>query len=103
MELIPLKDIPDDHEFWHGSRFRQFNVGLNVKDKSEDYYDYMLADIPGNYEHMLLTNVTQDAGKHKAGLALALVKINLGNARVVLAEAMKYSMGVENVFWIKED
>ena len=103
MDLIPLSDIPDSHEFWHGNIFRQFKVGMNIEDKSQDYYDYMLADIPGNYEYMLLTNVTRDAGKYKAGLALALVKINLGSRRVVLAEAVKYSMGVEDVYWIKED
>lgn len=103
MQLIPLKDLSDDHEFWHGNIFRQFNVGLNVEDKSQDYYDYMLADIPGNYEYMLLTNVTRDAGKYKAGLALAMVKIILGSRRVVHASAIKNSMGTKDVYWIKED
>jgi hypothetical protein len=46
------------------------NVGLNVKDKKDDYYEYMLADNPSEPEYMLLTNVVG----YKAGSSLALVK-----------------------------
>ena len=33
IELIPLKDVPDYHEFWTGSLFRLYEVGMNVQDK----------------------------------------------------------------------
>lgn len=29
MKLIPLKKIKDDQEYWKGSRFRQYEIGLN--------------------------------------------------------------------------
>ena len=38
-KLIPLVDLDDKTEIWRGTRFRQYNVGLNVKDKKQDYYE----------------------------------------------------------------
>ena len=92
--LKPLRVISDDQEFCKGTRFRQYEVGLNVKNKEEDFYEYMLAEIPGEKEFMLLTCVEG----YKSGSALALVKTKF----IVTGKAIKYSMGTENTF-LKEE
>ncbi|MBW1294159.1 hypothetical protein [Aquimarina litoralis] len=97
MKLIPLKDIADTQEFWRGTRFRHY--GVNVSDKESDFYEYMLAEIPGNKEHMVLTCVEG----YKSGIALALVKTSKDKTKfVVTGKAIKYAMGIENTFVIKE-
>ncbi|MCD8528971.1 MAG: hypothetical protein LRY27_03185 [Chitinophagales bacterium] len=68
--MIALKNIDDNHVFWKGTRFRLYSIGLNVANKEDDYYEYMLAEIPVNKDYMLLTCVEG----YKAGCALALVK-----------------------------
>jgi hypothetical protein len=100
IKLIPLKDIKDDHEFWRGTRFRIYNVGQNVKDKNDDYYEYMLAQIPGDNDHFLLTNVVG----YKSGAALALVKtIDDKSKIVVTAKALKFSLGTEDTFVVVDE
>lgn len=48
MKLVPFKDILDTDEFWRGTRFRIYGIGLNVKDKIHDYYEYILAENPSD-------------------------------------------------------
>lgn len=97
MKLTPLKDIHDKDEFYIGTRFRIYNVGLNVSDKKDDYYEYMLAEIPGEKEYMLITNVVG----HKSGSALALVKTKKSQIKfITTGQALKFSMGTDNVFII---
>lgn len=99
MKLTPLKDIKDDTEYWKGTRFRQYEVGLNVAHKKDDYYEYMLAEIPGEKEFMLLTCVEG----YKSGSALALVKITEDkNKFIVNGKAIKHSMGTKNTY-LKEE
>lgn len=99
MKLTPLKDVYDEQEFWRGTRFRQYKVGLNVENEEEDYYEYMLAEIPGEKDYMLLTCVEG----YKAGIALALVKMAEDKSkRVVKGKAVKYSMGTKNTYVIEE-
>ena len=98
-KLKPLTVIPDDQEFWKGTRFRQYGVGLNVENKEDDFYEYMLAEIPGEREFMLLTCVEG----YKSGSALALVKTELDKSKfIVNGKAIKYSMGTENTY-LKEE
>ena len=98
-KLKPLKIIPDNQEFWKGTRFRQYGVGLNVENKEDDFYEYMLAEIPGEREFMLLTCVEG----FKSGSALALVKTELDKSKfIVNGKAIKYSMGTENTY-LKEE
>ena len=100
MELIPIINIKDDDEFWRGTRFRIYNVGLNVKDKKDDYYEYMLAQIPGDREHFLLTNVVG----YKSGAALALVKTSDDKTKIVVTgKAIKFSIGTDNTFLVKDE
>jgi len=98
MRLIPLKKIKDNDEFWRGTRFRLYNVGQNVKRKRDDYYEYMLAEIPSDIKYMLLTNVKG----YKSGAALTLVKIKKSKTKIVVTgKAIKFSMGTEGTFLLK--
>jgi len=103
IELIPLKDISDEHEFWKGSLFRLYEVGMNVKDKTEDFYEYMLVldnSFPG---YMILANSSREAGRAKRGYVMCHVKMLEGAKRhVVTGAAMKYSFGTELTYWVKE-
>ena len=99
MKLIPLTDINDQDEFWMGTRFRIYNVGLNVSNKDDDYYEYMLAEIPGDSNYMLMTNVVG----HKSGSALALVKTTLDQNRyIVTGKSIKFSIGTEKTYLLKD-
>ncbi|MCB9188127.1 MAG: hypothetical protein H6599_02475 [Flavobacteriales bacterium] len=98
MKLVPLSEINDSIEFWRGTRFRLYEIGLNVPEEL-DYYEYMLAVVPGDSEYMLLTCVEG----YKSGSALALVKTEIGSGkRCVTAKSMKYSMGVDNVYLLDD-
>jgi hypothetical protein len=92
-DLKPLAGISDEEVFYKGTRFRQYVIGLNVKDPEDDYYEYMLAEIPGEPNRMLLTCVEG----YKSGSHLALVKKDK-NEHHVTGEAMKFSMGTENTY-----
>ena len=97
-KIKPLEEIEDDMEFWKGTRFRQYQVGLNVSNKEDDYYEYMLAEIPGERDFMLLTCVEG----YKSGSALALVKTSKDKTKFIIkGQAIKYSMGIENTFLIE--
>lgn len=99
VELIPLASLPDDQEIYMGTRFRQYEIGLNVSRKEDDFYEYMLAQIPGKYDYMLLSCVEGP----KSGYALALVKTSdIPGKFVVTGKAIKYSMGVEHTFMLVE-
>ena len=92
---IPLKDMEDQIEFWKGTRFRKYGIGLNVADKKDDYYEYMLAEIPGERGFMLLTCVEA----YKSGSALALVKTTEDPTKfTVKVKDIQYAMGIESTF-----
>jgi len=98
--LIPLEAIKDDELFWRGTRFRQYGVDPNVENKEEGFYEYMLAEIPGERDFMLLTCVEG----YKSGCALALVKmLDDKNNIAVNGKAIKYSMGIKNTYLKKEE
>jgi hypothetical protein len=100
VKIRPLSDIEDDIEFWKGTRFRQYEIGLNVSRKEDDYYEYMLAEIPGKRDYMLLTCVKG----YKSGSALALVKTASDTSKfIVTGKAIKYSMRTENTFVLENE
>ena len=99
LKLIPLSDIDDKRTFHLGNRFRQYEIGLNVESKEEDYYEYMLCEMPGEREQMLLIC----AEGYKAGIGLAYVKTNGDDSTfLVNADAIKFSMGIENIYFKEE-
>jgi hypothetical protein len=100
-ELIPLAEVSDEQEFWAGTLFRHYNVGMNIKDKTDDYYEYMLID---NHEpYMFLANISLQAGRYKAGHVIAHVKkLENVNRHVVTGAAMKLSFGIEHTFLVND-
>ncbi len=70
-------------------------MGLNVPTREDDYYEYMLTELPGDPNFMLLTCVEG----HKAGTALALVEVDKERNRLtVTGRALKSSLGLENTY-----
>lgn len=53
--LTPLLKISDEEPFYKGTRFRHYEIGLNFENEEDDFYEYMLAEIPGEVNFMLLT------------------------------------------------
>ncbi len=103
IELIPLRDIPDDQEFWKGSLFRLYEVGMNVKDKTDDFYEYMLVLDLSTPDYMILANSSREAGRAKRGYVICHVrKLEDAGRHVVTGAAMKYSFGTEHTYWVKE-
>jgi len=99
-KIIQLKELDDNMSIWKGTRFRQYNVDLNVTDKKDDYYEYMLTEIPGEKDFMLLTCVEG----YKSGSPLAYVKTdNVEKSFKVNIGEMKSSMGIEGTFMILEE
>ena len=96
-QLTPLNDVADDIEFFRGKRFRKYQVGMLDVAEADDYYEYMLVDNGDQY--MLLINSSSAAGIHKAGAVVCYVqKVDSMDRSVVTASAIKYSMGVGNMF-----
>jgi hypothetical protein len=96
-QLTPLSDVVDDVEFFRGKRFRKYQVGMLDVEEDADYYEYMLIDNSDPY--MLVVNVSIEAGINKAGAVVCYVqKLVSVDRAVVTASAMKYSMGLRNMF-----
>ena len=103
IELIPLRDIPDEQEFWKGALFRLYEVGMNVTDKEEDFYEYMLVSDNSISEYMILANSSREAGRANRGYVICYVqRLKNVNRAVVTGAAMKYSFGTEHTYWVKE-
>ncbi|WP_179007811.1 hypothetical protein [Winogradskyella forsetii] len=98
MKKQPIIEIDDSREFYRGTRFRQYGIGLNVKRKDDDYYEYMLTIVPGESDYLLLTCVEG----YKSGSPLALVKTE-ANEMYVTAKSLKRSMGIENVYLLNDE
>ena len=93
MMWIPLSDIDDETKIWRGTRIRLYNVGLNVDDKSKDYYEYLTSFIYDNDEYFQLVC---NSG-YKAGNIICVLKKDLPN-QYVLGKELKRMMGLENTF-----
>lgn len=98
MKKEPISEIDDKTKFYRGTRFRKYEVGLNVVNPEDDFYEYMLTIVPGESEYLLLTCVEG----YKAGNPLAFVKTE-PNKWFVTAKSLKWSMGIENVYLLKEE
>jgi hypothetical protein len=99
IQLTPFSDVADGVKFFRGQRFRKYQVGMMQVEEADDYYEYMLVDNGDPY--MLLINPSSAAGIHKVGAVVCYVqKLASSNRAVVPAAAMKYSMGLKNMFVI---
>ena len=53
--MTQLKKVNDHDKIWICTIVRLYNVGLNVKDQKDDYYDYLVSYIYDNNEYLQLT------------------------------------------------
>ncbi|GAA4055506.1 hypothetical protein GCM10022409_48400 [Hymenobacter glaciei] len=101
-QLIPLNEIASDAEFFRGTRFRSYKVGMSNVNEEDDYYEYLLVDNGDPY--MLLVNSSSGHGRIKAGNVMCYVqKLPNVNRAVVTAAAMQYSMGLANIFLVNAE
>ncbi|PKR82280.1 hypothetical protein CW751_02820 [Brumimicrobium salinarum] len=98
MKKQAIIEVADNKKFYCGTRFRQYKIGLNVKSKEENYYEYMLIIVPGEVDHLLLTCVEG----YKSGNSLAFVKAE-PNEMYVTAKSLKSSMGIDNAYLVIEE
>lgn len=90
---IPLVNIDDKEIIWAGTKVRLYNVGLNVKEMEDDYYEYLVSFIFGNDDYLQLTNLTDG----KAGNILCVIEKDKPN-HYTLGKTLKYIVGLENTF-----
>ncbi len=90
---IALKNLEDNEKIWTGTKVRLYNVGLNIEDKSKDYYDYLVSNIYGNSEYLQLVNLSQG----EAGNIICVLKMDLPN-RYATGKTLKNMMDIENSF-----
>nr|WP_235561167.1 hypothetical protein [Bacillus sp. FJAT-28004] len=94
---IPLINFEDDGKIWVGTKVRLYNVGFNVKDKSLDYYDYLVSNIYENKDYFQLTNLSQG----KAGNFICVMKKDSPN-HYALGKSLKEVMELENTYLLLE-
>ena len=93
MNWIPISQLSDDTKIWSGIIVRLYNVGLNVSDKSKDYYEYLISEIYGNYEYLQLTCISQG----EAGNIICILKKDSPN-HYSTGKELKRMMNIENTF-----
>jgi hypothetical protein len=92
-----MEKINDRDEIWVGTKIRLYNVGLNVKDKKDDYYDYLVSYIYDNNEYLQLTNLSQG----EAGNIICVLQKELPN-NYALGRTLKYMVGLEDSYVLFE-
>jgi len=101
-KLIPVIELKDDQEFYKGSKFRRYSVGLFGASAEDDFYDYML--IYDNSDYMILADVTSDLGRNKAGSVICYVPLHKVEGRIVVSGMeIKRMFGTEKTFHILEE
>ena len=93
MNWIPMSELNDNEIIWSGRRVRLYNVGLNVTDSADDFYEYFVSEIYGNNEYFQLTCLSQG----KAGNIICVIKKELPD-HYALGKELKRMMGVDNTF-----
>jgi len=94
---IPVRNISDDEKIWAGTKVRLYNVGLKVKDKTDDYYEYLVSYIFDNNDYLQLTNLSRG----KAGNILCVLKKDRPN-HYSLGKTLKDMIGLDNTFVLFE-
>ncbi|OAB45253.1 hypothetical protein [Paenibacillus glacialis] len=94
---IPLEELNDSQYIWAGTKVRLYGVGLNVKDKAEDYYDYLLSYIYDNNEYLQLTNLSHG----EAGNIICVIKKDQPN-QYSLGRTLKEMMGIKDTYVLFE-
>ena len=98
-KLKPLIEIDAEQEFWSGTKLRKLNAGMNVKDKAQDYYDYILAYANWDSKSMMIVNNT--ANNSKAGSVyggVIPIRKDIGKA-VVTKAGFQHTLGKDLKDW----
>jgi hypothetical protein len=90
---VPLANINDECKIWVGTRVRLYNVGLNVENKKDDYFEYLVSFIYDNADFLQLTNLSPG----EAGNIICVLEKDLPN-QYALGKTLKDMMGLENTF-----
>ena len=93
MNWIPLSKLSDEEIIWSGRRVRLYNVGLNVTDSADNFYEYLVSEIHGNSDYFQLTCLSQG----KAGNIICVIKKELPN-HYAFGKELKRMMDVDNTF-----
>lgn len=96
-QWISLKDVEDNRKIYAGTKVRLYNVGLNVKDKKDDYYDYLVSFIFGNADYLQLVNLSRG----EEGNIICVLQKDLPH-QYALGKTLKYMMELENTFVLDE-
>ena len=88
-----MSEIEDEEKIWRGCQVRLYNVGLNVEDKKDDFYDYLVSEIYGNAEYFQLTCISP----YKAGNIICVIKKELPS-QYALGRELKRMMGIKDTF-----
>ncbi|WP_169089364.1 hypothetical protein [Paenibacillus sp. PL91] len=94
---MPLVNISNDEKIWAGAKLRLFNVGLNVADKKQDYYEYLVSYIYDNEDFLQLTNLSEG----KAGNILCVIPKDKLN-HYSLGKSLKEMVGLDNTYVLFE-
>ena len=96
--LIPLNSIDENEEFWSGTIIRKINAGMNVKNKADDFYDYILAYANWDSDSMMLVNITEQ--NSKAGSVYGgVIPIFDNEKKVVIKKGFKHTLGNDLKDW----
>jgi len=101
IKRIKLSEFDDKHQFSIGTYLRIYGVNdLAAKRDEDDYYEYMIADIPGDSEYKLITNVSREVTVFKSGYALAMAK-TIEGTNWISAKELKRVVGEDKTYIIE--
>lgn len=92
-DWIKLSDLADDEKIYHGLKIRLYNVGLNVENREDDYYDYLVSEIYDKPGYFQLVNISP----YKAGLIITIIEKEPGES-YSLGKILKRQMDRENSY-----
>lgn len=96
-----LSEFDDKHQFSIGTYLRIYGVNdLAAKEEKDDYYEYMIADIPGDSEYKLITNVSREVTAFKSRYALAMAKTT-NDTNWISAKELKRVAGEDKTYIIE--
>lgn len=90
---ISINEIADGQKVCAGMIVRLYNVGLNVPNRTEDYYDYLISYVFANDQYLQLVNLSLG----EAGNILCILEKELPHYHA-LGKTLKHMVGVEDTY-----
>ena len=100
LDLIALKDIDENEEFFRGTFLRKYNAVLNdnVSPEEDNFYDYMLVHLPWEKD-MIMVNVTKNSSKIGAGFSGSIPINSQSNQFAVNKKGFQHTLGKNLKDW----